>query len=172
MPNKRSVSSSVLYDGKGQKRKVWHFYSRECINSKGQSLKGSDIKMNTHLEPFHSGKHNNTFRQNNGLNLELCKWITSSEIWAVVKPRRVLSWDGNSTMLCLFTIPTTKPRRGLCVWKYFSKLKGEIVVGKFFTSYFKRGSHCEDVWDDRAGENTHDLLEWRKEFQQFLHHWT
>lgn len=62
---------------------VWHFYSRECISIKGQSLKIYDIKLNNSLEWFHSepaSQNNNnnkkkmTFHQHSGLNLYLSDW--------------------------------------------------------------------------------------------------
>lgn len=63
---------------------------------------------------------------------------------------------------------SNKTKNGdLGVWKDFSELKQENVVGKFVISYFsyaymlslKHWSHWrQNMWDDRGGKNIQDLL--------------
>lgn len=63
----------------GYREEGWHFYSRECINFKGQSLKISDIKLSNSLELFDSEPAIEEKKwllsvKNNGLNLWLSEW--------------------------------------------------------------------------------------------------
>lgn len=64
------------------------------------------------------------------------------------------------------------------VWRDFSELKREIVVGKFIMSYssyaymFRLKPGSQNMWADGTGKNIQDLLYRHEEFQPFLSFWT